>query len=78
MFGQSANNDNNKIAGRSRVGFNVAHTPAGAPWSAAFYDQNMFNKVYDVGRLDGDGPGFTGVICCNDRSEFGVKVSYLF
>jgi iron complex outermembrane receptor protein len=78
MYGQSANNENNRIKGRSLVGFNVAYTPPAAKWTAALYGQNIFNKVYDVGRLDGDGPGFTGVIRSNDRSEFGVKMSYIF
>ncbi|HWH84983.1 MAG TPA: TonB-dependent receptor [Burkholderiaceae bacterium] len=78
MFGQSANNDNNRIKSRSLVGFNIAYTPAAAKWTAALYGQNIFNKAYDVGRLDGDGPGFTGVIRSNDRSEFGVKLGYTF
>lgn len=78
MYGQSANNENNLIKARSLVGFNVAYTPPAAKWTAALYGQNIFNKVYDVGRLDGDGPGFTGVIRSNDRSEFGVKMSYIF
>ncbi len=78
MYGQSANNDNNRIAARALVGFNIGYTPPAGQWTAALYGQNIFNKVYDVGRLDGDGPGFTGVIRSNDRSEFGVKVSYAF
>ena len=78
MFGQAANNANNEIAGRSLVGFNVAYTPAAAAWTATLYGQNIFNKVYDVGRLDDAFAGFTEVIRSNDRSEFGVKLSYVF
>ena len=77
-WGQSANNDQNVMAGRSLVGFNVAYAPQGSAWTAAIYGENIFNKVYDVGRLDGDGPGYTAVFRSNDRSEFGVKVSYTF
>jgi iron complex outermembrane receptor protein len=78
MFGQAANNANNEIGGRSLVGFNVAYAPAGASWTATLYGENIFNKVYDVGRLDDSFAGFTEVIRSNDRSEFGVKLSYAF
>jgi iron complex outermembrane receptor protein len=77
-YGQAANNANNLMGSRSLVGFNVAYTPAVGSWTATLYGQNIFNKVYDVGRLDGDGPGYTQVIRSNDRSEFGVKMSYVF
>lgn len=78
LYGQSANNANNRIAGRPLVGFNLAYTPVAAKWTAAIYGENIFNRIYEVGRLDGDGPGFTEIIRSNDRSEFGVKMSYVF
>ncbi len=40
------------------------------------YGSNIFNKVYDQGRLDQG--GFVGVVVSNDRSEFGLRITKKF
>ncbi|ASG22049.1 TonB-dependent receptor, plug [Nitrospirillum viridazoti Y2] len=77
-YGQSANDGYNLIKSRSLFGFNIAYTPAQGHWTAAVYGENIFNKRYDVGRLDDAFAGFTEIIRNNDRSEFGLKATYTF
>ncbi|MDE1145328.1 MAG: TonB-dependent receptor [Azospirillaceae bacterium] len=77
-YGQAANDSYNLIKSRSLFGFNIAYTPIHGSWTAAIYGENIFNKRYDVGRLDDAFAGFTEIIRNNDRSEFGVKASYKF
>ena len=38
--------------------------------------QNVFNEVYDQGRLQQ--PGYVGIVRSNDRSEFGLKFNKTF
>ena len=78
MWGQSNNNPVTRLGARTLVGFNIAYTPAAAHWTAALYGQNIFNKVYDVGRLDDAFAGFADVIRSNDRREVGIKLTCTF
>jgi iron complex outermembrane receptor protein len=78
MYGQSINNAYNKIAARELVNLNVLYKPEGKSWTAALYGQNIFNKVYDVGRLDQYDVGYVEIIRSNDRSEFGIKLTKTF
>ncbi|MFT5709693.1 MAG: iron complex outermembrane receptor protein [Halioglobus sp.] len=78
MFGQSINNEFNRIGGRELFGFNVKYQHPKKDWSIALYGKNIFNKVYDVARLDQSFAGFTEIIRSNDRSEFGLRFSKSF
>ncbi|GER06551.1 hypothetical protein JCM17843_08610 [Kordiimonadales bacterium JCM 17843] len=78
MFGQSVNNEQNKLDARDLVNFSIRYENAANNWSATIYGDNVFNEQYDVGRLDQAFSGFTEIIRNNDRSEFGVKFSKHF
>jgi len=78
VYGQSNNAPVTRMGSRALVGFNVTYIPPTATWTVALYGENIFNKVYDVGRLNDDFAGFADVIRSNDRSEFGVKMTYAF
>ncbi|HEY9064000.1 MAG TPA: TonB-dependent receptor [Burkholderiaceae bacterium] len=78
VYGQSNNAPVTRMSSRALVGFNVTYIPPAASWTVSLYGENIFNKVYDVGRLNDDFAGFADVIRSNDRSEFGVKLSYAF
>jgi iron complex outermembrane receptor protein len=78
MWGQSNNNPVTLLKARTLVGLNIAYTPDAAHWTLALYGQNIFNKVYDVGRLDDAFAGFADVIRSNDRREIGLKATYTF
>jgi len=71
MEGQSANNPNEAIDSRELVGFNVKYQPEHGQWSLSLYGENVFNEVYDQGRLQQS--GYVGVVRSNDRSEFGLR-----
>jgi iron complex outermembrane receptor protein len=78
MFGQSINNEFNRLEGRSLVGYNIRYDNPEMGWSVSLYGKNVLNKVYDVARLDQAFSGFTEIIVSNDRSEFGIKLSKAF
>jgi len=71
MQGQSANNPTEEIAARDLAGFNVKYQPESGLWSLSLYGENVFNEVYDQGRLQQ--AGFVGIVRSNDRSEFGLR-----
>ena len=75
-FGQPVARASEVIAPRSLVGFNLKYENAARDLSFTIYGNNIFNKVYDTGRLDQG--GFVGVVVSNDRSEFGVRVTKKF
>ena len=76
MFGQSINNPSERIKGRSLVGFSIDYDSTDGGWTLGLYGENIFNKVYDVGRLQET--GFVGIVRSNDRSEFGVRLKKRF
>jgi len=76
MEGQSANNPNEKIDSRELVGFNIKYQPEHGQWSLSLYGENVFNEVYDQGRLQQS--GYVGIVRSNDRSEFGLRFSQDF
>ncbi len=76
MFGQSINRAAELLKGRSLVGFSADYEALGRGWTLGIYGKNIFNKVYDVGRLQQN--GFVGVVRSNDRSEFGVRLKKRF
>ncbi len=76
MQGQSKFNANEQIDSRELVGFNVKYQSAKGDWSLSLYGQNVFNEVYDQGRLQQ--PGYVGIVRSNDRSEFGLKYNKIF
>ena len=78
MFGQSVNNEFNRIAGRDLTNFLVSYENLDNGWTLSAYGENIFNEKYDVGRLDQFFSGFTEIILNNDRSEFGIKFSKRF
>lgn len=71
MQGQSIFNPNELIDSRELVGFNVEYESADGLWSVSLYGENIFNEVYDQGRLQN--PGYVGIVRSNDRSEFGLR-----
>ncbi len=71
MQGQSVFNANELIDDRSLVGFNVTYESEAGDWSMTLYGENVFNEVYDQGRLQQT--GYVGVVRSNDRSEFGLR-----
>ncbi|VAW00917.1 TonB-dependent receptor [hydrothermal vent metagenome] len=76
MFGQSINNPSEKIAGRDLVGFSIDYKSTEGHWTLGLYGENIFNAVYDVGRLQQT--GFVGIVRSNDRSEFGIRLKKQF
>lgn len=71
MQGQSVNNPNEFIESRELFGFNISYTNSEGDTEVTLYGENVFNEVYDVGRLQQ--AGFVGIMRSNDRSEFGLK-----
>ncbi|GAK32563.1 pesticin receptor [alpha proteobacterium Q-1] len=78
MFGQSVNNELNKLDARDLLNFSIRYENLANNWSATLYGDNVWNEKYDVGRLDQAFSGFTEVILNNDRSEFGLKFNKRF
>ena len=76
MQGQSIFNANETIDSRSLTGFNVTYWSENQDWSVSLYGENVFNEVYDQGRLQQ--PGYVGIVRSNDRSEFGLKFTKEF
>ena len=71
MQGQSIFNPNEVIDSRSLAGFNLRYESVEGDWSVTLYGENVFNEVYDQGRLQQ--AGFVGIVRSNDRSEFGLR-----
>jgi iron complex outermembrane receptor protein len=78
MFGQVVNSDTELLAARDLMGFNVQYLSADGSWSVDLYGENIFNEIYDQGRLNNTFHGFVGVVRSNDRSEFGVRFTKRF
>ena len=76
QFGQPVARPTELLAPRSLVGFNLKYENTARDLSVAIYGNNIFNKVYDQGRLDQG--GFVGVVVSNDRSEFGMRFTKKF
>ncbi len=76
MFGQSVNRASEKIASRDLVGFSLDYESTDGGWTLGVYGENIFNEVYDQGRLQQ--AGFVGVVRSNDRAEFGVRLKKRF
>lgn len=71
QYGQPVVRESELMNARSLVGFNLKFENAARDLSISIYGNNIFNKVYDTGRLDQG--GFVGVVRSNDRSEFGLR-----
>jgi len=67
-----------RIDDRSLVGFNLTYTNADGDWDVQVYGENIFNEVYDQGRLLNSFHGFVGIVLSNDRSEFGLRFTKRF
>ncbi|OYY67629.1 TonB-dependent receptor [Sphingomonas sp. 28-63-12] len=76
QYGQPVARASEIIDPRSLVGFNLKYENEARDLSFSIYGSNIFNKVYDQGRLDQG--GFVGVVVSNDRSEFGVRLTKKF
>ncbi len=76
MYGQSVNTEIELISERDLVGFALEYQAAENAWVLALYGENIFDEVYDTGRLAQT--GFVGVTRNNDRSEFGLRFSKRF
>lgn len=76
QFGQPVARASEIINPRSLVGFNIKYENEARDLAFSVYGSNIFNKVYDQGRLDQG--GFVGVVVSNDRSEFGVRLTKKF
>lgn len=76
QFGQPVARRSEIIDPRSLVGFNLKYENEARDLAFTIYGSNIFNKVYDQGRLDQG--GFVGVVVSNDRSEFGVRLTKKF
>jgi len=77
-YGQSINTPSERLAARDLVGFIVNYENSANDWSLGLYGRNIFDEVYDVGRLNDSFHGFVGVVMSNDRSEFGVRFTRKF
>ena len=78
QFGQAVENDTELLDARSLVGFNAKFTNYAGDWDLEIYGENIFNEVYDQGRLNNTFHGFVGVVLSNDRSEFGLRFTKRF
>lgn len=78
MFGQAVNIAPEILEDRSLVGFNLKYESADGDWDVGLYGENIFNKVYDQGRLINTFHGFVGRVISNDRSEFGIRLTKRF
>ena len=78
MFGQPVNIEPELLDHRTLVGFNIGYESEDGSWTFSVYGENIFNKVYDQGRLINTFHGFTEVVLSNDRSEFGVRFTKRF
>ena len=78
QFGQAVESDSEFIESRSLVGFNIEYTNLNGDWEVELYGKNVFNEVYDQGRLNNTFHGFVGVVLSNDRSEFGLRLTKRF
>jgi len=78
MFGQSVNNEFNRLDSRDLMNFRISYENAEYGWTLAAYGENIWNEQYDVGRLDQPFSGFTEIIRNNDRSEFGLQFTKRF
>lgn len=76
QYGQPVARVTELMSPRSLVGFNLKYENAARDLAVTLYGSNIFNKVYDTGRLDQG--GFVGVVLSNDRSEFGVRFTKRF
>ncbi|MBI3759693.1 MAG: TonB-dependent receptor, partial [Deltaproteobacteria bacterium] len=77
-FGQTFNVQAERISGYNLFGFNVKYDSPTGDWSLSAYGNNVFNKVYDEGRLNDSFHNFVGVVLSNDRSEFGLRFTQHF
>ncbi len=78
MFGQSANNEFNRIKSRYLTNFDVSYEIPSKQLTLSLFGNNIFNEVYDTSRVDQFDAGFTEVILSNDRSEFGFRLKKAF
>ncbi|MGD8325567.1 MAG: TonB-dependent receptor [Sphingomonadales bacterium] len=78
MFGQAVNIEPEILDDRSLFGFNLQYQNANGDWIVDLYGENVFNKVYDQGRLINTFHGFVGRVLSNDRSEFGIRITKKF
>lgn len=76
MQGQSIFNPAELIDSRELFGFNVRYESPEGDWSLSLYGENVFNEIYDQGRLAQN--GYVGIVRSNDRSEFGLRYQKLF
>lgn|GEM_PF-128931 len=77
-FGQAVNTAPEVLEDRSLFGFNIQYENADGDWVVDLYGENVFNKVYDQGRLINTFHGFVGRVISNDRSEFGIRITKKF
>lgn len=77
-YGQSINTPSERLASRDLTGFTLTYENLASDWSLGLYGSNIFNEVYDVGRLNDAFHGFVGVVLSNDRSEFGLRFTKKF
>ena len=78
MFGQVVNSETELLEARDLFGFNIQYLSEDGTWSIDLYGENVFNEVYDQGRLNNTFHGFVGVVRSNDRSEFGLRFTKRF
>ncbi len=78
MFGQPVNIEPELLDHRTLVGFNIGYESEDGSWTFSVYGENIFNKVYDQGRLINTFHGFTEIVLSNDRSEFGIRLTKRF
>lgn len=78
MFGQPVNLDVEVLEDRSLVGFSAQYESQDGSWTFGIYGENIFNEVYDQGRLINTFHGFVGIVLSNDRSEFGARFTKRF
>ena len=75
MFGEADNQPLNLIGGRELLGFNIRYQPAATGWRLTLYGENILNEVHDTASGTFGNP-FAITVRNNNRSEFGIRLSY--
>ncbi|WP_327754543.1 TonB-dependent receptor (plasmid) [Sphingobium sp. SJ10-10] len=78
FFSQPLNTVYNRIAPRFLANFDLSYSIKDKQIQLSIYGNNIFNKVYDVNRVDSFKAGYLEILTNNDRSEFGMKVRKKF
>jgi iron complex outermembrane receptor protein len=77
-YSQPLNNVYNRIKSRFLASFDISYRLEDKGLSFGVYGNNIFDRKYDVTRVDSFSAGYVEILTNNDRSEFGVKLRKTF